>query len=918
MSVLDTRISKVKTIPGGRLRDRLMSEISYARRVSDALGGRHDALILKALDRMEQAYVADGALTDPKAAEIEQSLMPMQTDCKRYRLILCGHAHIDMNWMWRYDETVQITLDTFSTVLKLMREFPQFVFSQSQASVYRIVEENAPDMLEEIRRRAQEGRWEVSASTWVEADRNMPSAESTARHHLYTLNYLPELLGVERPRVDFEPDTFGHHQNVPELLTQAGVQYYYHCRGLDGQTLYRWRAPSGAEVLAYREPFWYNDAINGEIAEFAPEFCERFGVEAALRVYGVGDHGGGPTRRDILRILDMQTWPIYATVEFGTYAEFFAQASRATKEIPVVRSELNPLFLGCYTTQTRIKKGNRYGERLLTEAEAMNAAAYALVGTPYRQARFEQGWRNVLFNQFHDILPGSGVADTREYAMGLYQESYAVANSAKRAALRAICGRIDTSGVSVSTDAEDVGGGAGVGFGVEQSVDLAPVEVGQGSTRIYHLFNACSFDREEVVELTIWDYPKTAGKPEAVDADGKCMEHQLIERGFNAYWGHEYAKMYVRARIPAMGYTTVIVKPVEDVEEPIRFVHYESVEQDDQWTLENDLLELECDPAVHDGAMVLTEKATGETYVIEGFRMFEEDASRGMTSWVLGDRFGDRGMEAVRVKRTVEGALYNELTVEAKLGERSRITYRIGLAKGSRQATISAEVHWLETADRVMKRVPQLFFGVMADDCCRSRYTYDIPGGVIERDASAQDMPGVRFIAGGRLMLASDCKYGYRGEVGRMGVTLIRSACDPDPYPELGVHRFRLAVGLTGGESPEERVNAAAAFSSPITQVSGERHEGRLPMTGSFVRVADGTIELQSVKLSEDGRAIILRGVELCGDGKGVRIELGFDVKRAHMTDTLEEKVGEAVEIDGRSLTFNARPLGMFSIRAEL
>ena len=124
--MLDTRISKIKGIPGGKMAERLMYEINYARRVSQAMKGAHEALILKAVDMVEAAYRADGVLTDSKALEIEQALMPMQADCKKYRLMLCGHAHIDMNWMWRYDETVQITLDTFATVLKLMREYPDF------------------------------------------------------------------------------------------------------------------------------------------------------------------------------------------------------------------------------------------------------------------------------------------------------------------------------------------------------------------------------------------------------------------------------------------------------------------------------------------------------------------------------------------------------------------------------------------------------------------------------------------------------------------------------------------------------------------------------------------------------------------------------------------------------------------------
>ena len=186
MGKLDGAVRRLDALTVGKMGERLRYEIRYARRVSETLGGRHDALILRAIEAARYAAERAGVLTDAAAVEIENMLMPMQADCKKYTLIVCGHAHIDMNWMWRYDETVQITLDTFRTVLTLMREFPEFTFSQSQASVYRIVQEFDPDMLEEIKSRIHEGRWEVTASSWVEPDHNMGSAESMARHHLYT------------------------------------------------------------------------------------------------------------------------------------------------------------------------------------------------------------------------------------------------------------------------------------------------------------------------------------------------------------------------------------------------------------------------------------------------------------------------------------------------------------------------------------------------------------------------------------------------------------------------------------------------------------------------------------------------------------------------------------------------------------
>lgn len=199
-----------------------------------------------------------------------------------------------MNWLWAYDETAIVTIETFRTMLQLMKEYPQFTFLQSQASVYKITEEYAPELLPEIREKIASGQWEAVASTWVEADKNMPNGESLTRHLLYTRQYLKNLLGLkdEDFLVDFEPDTFGHTAQSPEILASGGVRYLYHCRGGDGESLYRWEAPSGARVTVLREPEWYNSGIDYTTFLYIPGYCTAHGLDRMCHVYGVGDHGG--------------------------------------------------------------------------------------------------------------------------------------------------------------------------------------------------------------------------------------------------------------------------------------------------------------------------------------------------------------------------------------------------------------------------------------------------------------------------------------------------------------------------------------------------------------------------------------------------------------------------------------------------
>ncbi|NLG25690.1 MAG: alpha-mannosidase [Clostridiales bacterium] len=911
---LDAAFAQISTVPGGPMRDRLMGQLNFALRLNKALGGKYDSIVDGAIRAVAAANASDGALTASAAREIETMLLPLSADSKRYKLILCGHAHIDMNWMWRYDETVQITLDTFQTVLDLMDEFPTFTFAQSQASVYRIVEEFAPQMLEQIAARVREGRWEVTASTWVEADRNMPTAEAVARHHLYTSRYLPKLIGAPECRLDYEPDTFGHHQNTPELLNQAGVKYYYHCRGLNGHTLYRWRAPSGAEVISYCEPFWYNGEVDASIADYVPEFCERFGVTTALRVYGVGDHGGGPTRRDVRRALDMMEWPVFPTIVFGKYHEFY-DAVASSDKLPLVDREMNPLFVGCYTTQARIKKGNRYGERMLAEAEALSALAHAAAGAPYRRDKFEEGWRNVLFNQFHDILPGSGVPDTREYAMGLYQQAYAVANSARRDALRAIAGRIDTSAFTgAAAEPYARGQGAGVGFGVEKSLNLAQIEVGGGAERLFHLFNACAFERSEIAEVVLWDYPVDEKRLAVYDERGEKVRWQLLDQGKHHYWGHFYTRLLIEARVPAMGYATYRVALCDDQDLAPKFFNDWRVEVPEPWSIENGLVRLTVDPAAN-VAIELVDLREGGSRADARFSLVQEDASRGMTAWVTGNEVSDENAWGdVTIKRTARGPLYNELTIESKFGAQSGMKCTVGLMAGSDQVVFDAECHFLEVSDG--KRIPQLRFDAWGDEC--GEFLYDIPGGVLKRPSSTIDLPGLRFVAGAGLALLTDSKYGYRGDEGAVGVTLIRNSTDPDRYPELGIHHFKLALAACPAPEAQPLIRRAQAFNSPLTSLSGRPHAGDLPLRGSLLKLLAGTVEINAVKLAEDGDELIVRGVELAGDGKGTAIELFRPIASAAFADTRERPIAGAIEVSGSTLKFDARPYGMFTIRVAL
>lgn len=932
-------ISKLETIkkstPAGYWSTRIISQLEYAAKISSINGGKYDDIINSAIQFISQRYDRDAAITKETALEAEHMIAELSDAAKAFKVICAAHAHIDMNWMWRWDETVAIALDTFRTMLDLMDEYPEFTFSQSQASVYRIVEEYAPEMLEEIKKRVKEGRWEVTASTWVETDKNMPNGESLARHILYTKRYLSDLLGIkpESLQIDFEPDTFGHSINVPEILAKGGVKYYYHCRGYEGHNIYRWVAPSGSSVIAYREPLWYNGQIEPSMALYVPEFCTEHHMDTMLKVYGVGDHGGGPTRRDIERIIDMNTWPVFPQIRCGTFAEYFALIEKVSEQLPEVKGELNFIFSGCYTTQTRIKMANRIAEATLNEAEAFAAVSALCAASRYSSDEFAKAWENVLFNHFHDIIPGSGIIDTREYAMGLFQKTMAIANTRRSLSMRAIASAIDTS--ELITQKEDIkettSEGAGVGYGIKDFRAMQG-ERGRGKTRIFHVFNPAAFERHEAVELTIWDWQGDIEKIAFKDHQGNVIQHQLLDHGFSHYWGHNYVRALIQADVPACGYSTYVMTEAEDEKIAAPLPRDPRTEKPFEAVLENNLVKVIFDPK--NAAIVSLVDKTSNFELIDKtrpagiFRLIEEDASQGMTAWVVG-RYMDveNLLENVKAKNICYGTDKIRQYISYEMPFRSStLKVTVSLDHDSPAIKYSVECDWHEIGKPGV-RVPQLGFYVpLAYEC--SHYKYDVPFGVIERQALNMDVPGNSFAVGinpaadaKSIMLVTDSKYGFRCVDNSMAITLIRSSADPDPYPEFGIHRFNFAICPVSTESNKALIEEAYRFNHPLNFVSNTAHRGTLPAVKSFMALESGSVAISAIKMAEDdgSNKLMVRVYETEGTPTTATLHFFRNISRATIVDINEKAVesAPAVLIDGSTVSFEIAPFNVIGICVE-
>ncbi len=353
--------------------------------------------------------------------------------------LICN-AHLDPVWQWQWEEGCAEAIATFRTARDLLREHDSFIFNHNEAILYRWVEKYDPALFADIRRLVKEGRWCIMGGWFLQPDTNMPGIESTLRQITEGRIYFSGKFGV-RPRVACNFDSFGHHGGLPQLLRLFGYEMYIHMRPQEHELalpsdLYRWRGVDGSEIPALRISIGLYHTERDNIEERLAE-----GVEAALSLgrdtavfWGLGNHGGGATRRDLAAIDAFMEKESRALIRHSTTEQLCRALRPAAREAPVVEGDLQRAFPGCYTSLSRLKRRARESLGCLVQAEALCAAAWWSCGADYPEKEIGDAWRDHLFNDFHDILPGSCTRPAERDALDLYGRA---AETARRARLGA-------------------------------------------------------------------------------------------------------------------------------------------------------------------------------------------------------------------------------------------------------------------------------------------------------------------------------------------------------------------------------------------------------------------------------------------------------------------------------------------------
>jgi alpha-mannosidase len=376
-------------------------------------------------------------------------------DSDRKVLHIIGHSHIDAAWLWPWRDGADAVLATFRSALNRMNETPGFCYSHSSSAHYRWTEKADPAMFAEIRERIHEGRWEVVGGWPVEPDCNIPSTESFVRHSLYGKQYCQSKLGVD-VKIGFNPDSFGHAAGLPTILKNAGYGYYVFMRppaeDMKLPIVFWWEGPDGSRVLALRIWGTYDTWAGsdpGSMIEASVANTYLQGINHAAFFLGVGDHGGGVTKQNIQRVLELRNRPDLPELRWSTLRSFFSdvEQSRAFASLPVIRGGLEHHARGCYSTYAEGKFLNRRAERSLGEAESISLIASLTANHRYPSQEFAESWWKVLFCQFHDMMAGTSLYSDYEDVRDSVGFACETAQTSKIEALEFMAKRVDLSQV---------------------------------------------------------------------------------------------------------------------------------------------------------------------------------------------------------------------------------------------------------------------------------------------------------------------------------------------------------------------------------------------------------------------------------------------------------------------------------------
>lgn len=749
---------------------------------------------------------------------------------------LIGNAHIDPVWLWKWRDGFAEVMSTFRSALDRMKEFPDFKFTSACSVYYELIEKMDPEMFEEIKERVKEGRWSIVGGWVLQPDCNMPDGESFARHALIGQRFFKEKLGVTA-NTGYNVDSFGHSAGLPKILKASGMDNYVFMRPSveeqgRNESVFSWESDDGSSVKAYRIPLRYCIQTTDEVIQ-VNQMAKDNG-HPMMAFYGVGNHGGGPTIKLIEEINALDIDKKHSTVD-----EYFGLFDKDS--LPVIKGELQHHARGCYSACASAKSANRKGEQALLAAEKICVMANKLAGYKYPKKKFKKAWKNVLFNQFHDVIGGCSIKPAYDDAAYLYGEAMSVAEQELYYAMQKIAWNIDTlKGETLPSR-------------IERNWKTWEHEV-LGTPVI--VFNPHTWATKAFIVLND-QFTKVT------DENGNEIPFQLI-RGDQTNGDKDNRYAAFCADVPAYGYATYRVFQKKESEKT-----FENEFTVSETVIENSKIKVEIDSFTGDICKIYDKEK--DEYIVDhkcrAVLLDETDCDTWAHDKVtLGEVVGmfvDAKLHVIETgpSRAVVRSIsrYNDST----------LTRDFILLAGDDRVTVNAKVDFHEK-HKVLK-----FTFPMTDNVTLAKTAY----GIAAREGYTGEEPCLSFVANGKIAVANDCKYGYDTENGEFRMTVVRGAIYADhygkrdefcPYMDQGLQELSYSVFRHTSVADTERKASELNFAP--THIMGSFHKGYLPENMSCFESDSDNVMVSCIKQSEDGEDAIVRVYET--DGKDTKAEM--------------------------------------------
>ena len=776
-----------------------------------------------------------------------------------------GHTHIDVAWLWRLRQTRDKTSRSFATVLKLMEEYPDYRFMSSQAQLYEFIRQEHPAIFARIRESVRQGRWEPEGGMWVEADTNLSSGESLVRQFLVGKRFFRNAFGADC-KILWLPDVFGYSAALPQIMKQCGINYFMTTKiswneydKLPYDT-FLWRGIDGSEVLTHfistmdtvkEEKDWittYNGDLNpSQVIGCWQRYQQKDLNRDVLFAFGHGDGGGGPTHGMLERgrrmHMGIEGCP---KVEFQFARDYFDRLQKdiaGRKRLPRWVGELYfEHHRGTLTAQASAKRWNRRSEFLYHDLETLESLVNLDHLSSYPSAALLEGWKVILLNQFHDILPGSSIREVYEDSQKQYED------------LHRTGGRM-----------------------LEKALQQASRRVGLARDSLL-LFNTLGFSRREVAEM---QRPQHTGFLLRDPQSGAVLPWQKTFDG---------KIIFTSPEVPAKGYCAISVEAGEQRQTtPLTATLRE---------MHTPFFDLTFDEAMQIASLI--DRRTGRSVAPQGeplnrlivyedrpfeHRAWNVQAYYTEKSWVLSDVSHAEVLECGPVRAVV--------LVERKFLHSVIRQYITAYAELDR-IDIRNEIDWDDSYLLLKADFPVDVNAVKA--------TFDIQFGNIERvthentlwdfaqfESCAHKWADLSDNSFG-LAVLNDCKYGYSAKDGHIALTLLRSANDPQPKQDCTHHTFTYSLYPHAGPAAISRVvQEGYSLNCPLYTMFSNAQKGAWPERFSLACVDADNIILETVKRAEDSDALILRLYETWNRATDCSIRFGRLMEMAAQCDMMEE-----------------------------